>query len=684
MHRRREVVFPFISLAPEEDFVYDIPQQLRHVPSFKVAVLAAIACHRFHRTLWLSRRLLRGTPVSRLRSCVLVIVSLERLRSTLPLHRARRTKYLLSMQRYSSSHHNAFRSYGCAIVFCLKLVHKLHERHTQCDPLQIAIDTISEALNFKLEQGINSGKCKVLLEVFSSISSLLVIMRFVLDNLKHPLDMGAYKGLSACYYSLKELCRMLKMCKQYIQDCSGSVPSRQVFAKLENVHTIKFLLLDLYKQYQLLVLKFDGFANSICDTVAKEFAWDCSPPCLPGSFMGHYLQLQAEKDLSEVLAKLKRHPKSLWSILMGSWRNILNPAEDIVLGKLLLERLKYPITEYGDVEYLKGGMFVDKKHIKLVRFLGSGTYGKVEEVLCFGEKYAMKTIKGLRAVEDANEAVIQARLHHPNIVKLMWYTRNFDSQNSLSLLMDLMVTSLEDYIEQQAYSSTRSRLFHFPLVSLNIMMQIAKAMRYLHSQGEACGKPNSTAFVEGGYWLLEGTRDVYSFAMTCYEIITGRKPFSGFLEDGMKHKLLVPTRLLAGEAFLHFGHRRFFKGDLWFQLGTPVFQIDRYIASMMIMLVEVGMIKSIWTLGKALFLLASIVQQTSHLTQALPRPVQRRECTIDINELAACKTLNIIASHAWGSNKEPCKQLWLWLLTFCHMQQALKEGQVKEVEGQRA
>ncbi|MCO5604820.1 hypothetical protein L7F22_058993 [Adiantum nelumboides] len=576
----------------------------KHQPSLKVSALAVIASHRFRYTTQLRVCLLRGTPLSRLRSCVYVIISIERLRK-LPLQRARREKYLLSMQRYYSSHHTTFRSCGYAIVFCLKLVHKLHVRHTECDPLHTALDTISEALNFKLEQAINSGKCKVLLEVFSSISSLLSIMRFVLDNRRCSLDMAGYRGLSACYYTLKELCRMLSMCKQYIQDCRGSVPSRRVFAKLENVHTIKFLLLDLYKHYQLLVIKFDSFVNSICDPVAQEFAWDHNPPCLPGSFMGHYLQLQAEKDLSQVLADLKQHPRSFWSNFMGSWRKILNAAEDVALRKLLLERLNYPIVGHGNMEYLKRCMYVDKKHIRIVRFLGSGYYGKVEEVLCFGEKYAMKTIKGLQAVEDAQEAVVHARLHHPNIVKLMWYTLNFDSQNSLSLLMDLMITSLEDYIEQEAHSGTPSRLFNAPLVSLDIMMQIAAAMRYLHSQcvmhrdlkaaNVLVGTWNPDTFNEGyvhvkvadfgfakvkqvgsqtqlhswkvgtGYWRApevfwqehfsssdstENVRssdhcpnytlsaDVYSFAMTCYEIITGKKPFADLLKDGMKPKAL--------------------------------------------------------------------------------------------------------------------------------------------------
>eukprot|EP00250_Pteridium_aquilinum_P021957 c25271_g1_i2 orf=372-2480(-) len=586
---------------------------------FKITAIAILASLRFRRMILLKVHLVRGTPISRWRACSYAIVSITRLRTTLPQSQARRRKavnHLLSMQRYPSRHvsHmlNVLKTYGHAVVFSHRLNSKLHERHLQCSPLNTALETISQMLCFKLDQALNAGKCKVLLHLSSSIASHLNIMRFVLDNFKNPLEMGAYKELSACYYTLKDLCRLLLACKQFIQDCTGFLPSHKVFAKLENIHTVKFILLDLFKCYQLLVVKFEGFVSSICDPLVQEFAWDCKPPSLPGSCMGHYLYLQAEQDLCHVLTRLEKDPKSYWSTFMSSWKNVLNAAEDMALRGLLLARLSYPSVENEEVEFLKKGLCVDKKYIRHVRFLGSGSYGTVDEVLCFGEKYAMKTIKGIRTIEDANEAVIQARLHHPNIVNLMWYTLDFESPDTLSLLMDLMTCSLEDFIEQQIHK-TRGKLFNYPLVPLHIMMQIAKAMVYLHSQDimhrdlkaanvlvdatsyvdafnegyvnvkvadfglskvKRMGSQNTmnTRKVGTKYWrapevfweepafrtddlmLLSSTEaagsssnhspnysfsaDVYSFAMTCYEIITGKKPFADLLENGMTERVL--------------------------------------------------------------------------------------------------------------------------------------------------
>lgn len=557
--------------------------------------------------LKLKARLLKGTPVSRLRACFSAIIAIIRLKITLALIRARQKQ--CNMLR-------VFRSHAHAVVFSCKLTSTLHQNHIRCSPLNMALDTISQASKVKLDHALNSGKCKVLLQIFSSIESYLKTMRFVLDNIKNPLKMAAFEGLSASYYTLKDLCRLLLMCKQYIEDCTGNLPTRRVFAKLESANTIKFLLLELNKCFQLLTVRFEGFLDTICDPSSREFQWDCKPPTLPGLLMGHYFHLQAEKDLSHVISNLSQHPRTFWASFMTNWMNRLSAAEEgAALRELLSARLKYTVEEGGEMEPLKKGLFVDKKHVKVLKFLGSGSYGKVEEVMCFGEKYAMKTIKGISTIDNTNEAVIQARLHHPNIARLMWYTSNSESPNSFSLLMDLMDTDLESFIvEQQQAHSMRGPLLKYPLVSLRIMLQIAKGMMYLHNRGimhrdlkaanVLVDRTWSPQAVKEGYinvkvadfglakakakhvgnqtmntWKV-GTKywrapevfwqepslsttgeltsnnnteelessdhssnysfsaDVYSFSMTCYEIITGKKPFADSVQTGLKKRIV--------------------------------------------------------------------------------------------------------------------------------------------------
>jgi serine/threonine protein kinase len=118
--------------------------------------------------------------------------------------------------------------------------------------------------------------------------------------------------------------------------------------------------------------------------------------------------------------------------------------------------------------------------IDLTKYLGGGSSGTVFKCKFLGVLAAAKVFDGthtqlVKAVEA--EAKIFASLQHPNVVRFIGYAIKGTTQHIL--VSELMSMDLFKYLKEQGVSR-RSPLSL--LVAIDIMLQIANAMDYLHQK----------------------------------------------------------------------------------------------------------------------------------------------------------------------------------------------------------
>lgn len=108
------------------------------------------------------------------------------------------------------------------------------------------------------------------------------------------------------------------------------------------------------------------------------------------------------------------------------------------------------------------------------KILGSGLTGIFYQVTWLGDKYAKYKFLNRSLVLD--EAYALGRLNHPHIVQMLAYSEE-------SLLMEFMPTNLKAYIRTRVKEGAKQP---FSLrAAIDLMLQVAGGMRYLHSQNIA-------------------------------------------------------------------------------------------------------------------------------------------------------------------------------------------------------
>ena len=205
--------------------------------------------------------------------------------------------------------------------------------------------------------------------------------------------------------------------------------------------------------------------------------------------------------------------------------------------------------------------------------LGKGATAEVYKATWRGEVFAVKKFRGSNSELAAKEASIATEVHHPNVVPMLGCLQVH--QGIDGVLMELMSSSLLSYVQARKNSrvSWFKRTPFQPLVAVDMMLQIAEAMRYLHEKSIAhldlkvenilvnlisdsslaqegyanlklvdfgCSRINvksSTSLYESyvGTTLYRApeirtgkyTRraDIYGFALVSYQIMTGNEPF---------------------------------------------------------------------------------------------------------------------------------------------------------------
>ena len=142
--------------------------------------------------------------------------------------------------------------------------------------------------------------------------------------------------------------------------------------------------------------------------------------------------------------------------------------------------------------------------LELVQSLGQGSHGAVYSGSWLGFQCAVKAYK-CDYPFLTEEIAVWAGLHHPHIVQLMiWFYKKRRTpeikQKTFHVVMELMDTNLWKLIALKRQEKILNDTpFSLP-VAIDILHQIAEAMRYLHSEHIAHGDLKSiNVLVKGQY-----------------------------------------------------------------------------------------------------------------------------------------------------------------------------------------
>jgi len=139
-----------------------------------------------------------------------------------------------------------------------------------------------------------------------------------------------------------------------------------------------------------------------------------------------------------------------------------------------------PVTRNSPSSLLQ----VDPRDLPERKRLGVGAFGDVYQTEWLGESYAKKVFRGASGDGFKVEAEILAVLCHPHVVRTVCWSRL--QKREYSLVMDLMEEDLFKFLHPNDDSDDDSNdVAAAPLstpAAVDLMLQIARGLRYLHSK----------------------------------------------------------------------------------------------------------------------------------------------------------------------------------------------------------
>ncbi|TQE08440.1 hypothetical protein C1H46_005915 [Malus baccata] len=315
---------------------------------------------------------------------------------------------------------------------------------------------------------------------------------------------------------------------------------------------------EMHKKRVLLTRKYDREWND-----PKLFQWRFGKQYLVPKLICNRLESAWREDRWRLVEALKVKKIS------GSFGSTRNEQQ---LGDLLLKKLSGSETLNGKL--FPSSILLGSADYHVRRRLGGGTQYK--EIQWLGQNFAMRHFFG--DIEPLNSEISTLlTLSHPNVLQ---YLSGFydEEKKECFLVMELMNKDLRCYMKENC-GARRQVLFSLPVV-VDIMLQIARGMEYLHSRKIYHGELNPlNVFLKArscteGYFHVKvsgfglscvrkptyrksqqqneinpliwcapevlaeqeqpGNKgrskytekaDVYSFAMLCFELLTGKVPF---------------------------------------------------------------------------------------------------------------------------------------------------------------
>ncbi|KAF6134468.1 hypothetical protein GIB67_034882 [Kingdonia uniflora] len=464
----------------------------------------------------------------------------------------------------------------------------------------MVLGSLKALMVFKEDIQINQRQCCLLVDMFN------LAFEGITEEIKQSLRFEErHTKWRILEQPLKELLRVVKEGELYIQHC---LEMKDWWAKAifyaQNTDCVELHIHDLLCCVPVVIEAIEIVGEiSGCDQdeikkrrliLTKKYVKEWKDPKLfQWNFGKHYLVSQeicnrldsVWKEDRWLLMETIREKKSLGS----------QSKQEQQLTELLFKKLDD--SEHSNGNHLfPSSILVSSKDYQVKRRLGSGSQYK--EINWLGENFAVRHFFG-EIEQVIPEISLVSSLSHPNVMQFLCGFSD-EEKKECFLVMELMNKDLSSYMKELC--RPRKRVPFSVPVAVDLMLQIARGMEYLHSRKIYHGHLNPSnilvkarnstsegylnvkiygfgsssiknltyrsASVQNGsnpfIWyapevLLEEEQpgngcvskysekaDVYSFGMICFELLTGKVPFDdGHLQgDKMSRNIRTGERPL--------------------------------------------------------------------------------------------------------------------------------------------
>ncbi|KAI9107886.1 hypothetical protein K1719_021222 [Acacia pycnantha] len=334
---------------------------------------------------------------------------------------------------------------------------------------------------------LNQSQCCLILNMFNL--AFETIVEEIKQNLVLEERNTKWKPLE---YPMRQLCRVFKEAELYIRQC---LDSKDWWGKAISLHhnndCVEFHIHNLLCHFPAVIEAIE-IAGEVSghnqDEMAKKkvmlmrkydrewndptlFQWGFGKQYLVSGEIIKELENSWREDQWRLIESLKKkkNNNNNSTCRLASTKNVQGLA-DMLIKKLLSGPDKL------NKKIFPSSILLGSKDYQVRRRLGSGR--EFKEIHWMGHSFALRHVNGEMQISET-EIYTLLSLSHPNIVQYLCGFHD-EEKREFFLVMELMNKDLESYMKE-SYGPRKQILFSIPVV-VDIMLQMARGMEYLHSK----------------------------------------------------------------------------------------------------------------------------------------------------------------------------------------------------------